>query len=368
MIHLAGRLIEPFTPGVPAVERDYCALVCAFQDSLRIIRIDPEHVIVFATWLTFPGREGLAAIDGAIRRSLHHVNHIGVFRIYIRTTEIAATNHSWIFVTLLPRRAAVVRAKETLIQNRVNALAFRARRDRHTDSTPRIVRQARAADWLPRRAPISRFVNLRLTYRWPSAGRIDLKRIGRRVYYSGVVRRGAHINNCGLVIFEKDSVPGFAPVRCLEQTALRTSREDVKTTNQHNVRIARIDDDRRDVVDISQSDIHPSHAGVSGLVDSIAFQIFTCADIDHIRIRSRDRQCADRRHMRVVKNRLPNPPAIHGLPQPAARRAEIIARRLAGNSCDRCNSTGAVRANETPLHGGEEIRVVLLAERGSCRY
>src|SRR5207245_407152 len=107
VIHLARRLIEPFTPGVPTVERDHCALVRAFQDSLRVIWIDPEYVIVFATRLAFPGRECLAAIEGAIRRSLHHINHIGVSRIYIGATEIAATNHSWIFVALLPGRAAV---------------------------------------------------------------------------------------------------------------------------------------------------------------------------------------------------------------------------------------------------------------------
>ena len=263
MVHFTRRLIEPFTPGLATVERDHGALVCAFQDSLRIVWIDPEHVIVFAAGLAFPGRERLAAVEGAIRRSLHHVNDIGVFRIYIRTTEIAATHHSWIFVALLPGRAAVVRAKETLIQDRVNALAFRTRRDRHTDSTARIVRQARAADLLPRRSLVKRFVNLRLTHHWPSAGRIDLKAKSRRINDSGVVRRGAHIDDSGLVILKKDSVPGLAAVRRFEQTALRTRREDVKTTNQNNVRIARIDDDRRDVMDISQSGIYPGGATVS---------------------------------------------------------------------------------------------------------
>ena len=108
MIHLTCRLIEPFTPSGPTVERDHGALVCAFQDSLRIIWIDPEHVIVFAAWLAFPGREGSAAIEGAIRRGLHHVNHLRVFRIDINATEIPAADNARILRALLPRRAAVI--------------------------------------------------------------------------------------------------------------------------------------------------------------------------------------------------------------------------------------------------------------------
>ena len=137
------------------------------------------------------------------------------------------------------------------------------RRHGHADATARIVRQARAADWLPRRSLISRFVNLRLTRHWPSADRIELRAKSRRVNCSRVVRRGAHINNSGLIILKKDSVPGFAPVRRLKQTVLRTGSEDVVATNQDNVRIARGDDDRRDVMDISQSDIYPGRATVN---------------------------------------------------------------------------------------------------------
>src|SRR5882724_825797 len=63
--------------------------------------------------------------------------------------------------------------------------------------------------------------------------------------------------------------------------------------------------------------------------------------------------------MYVVKDRFPNSPAVGGLPNAAARRAEIIDRRLAWDSRDTGDSSRAMRADETPLHGGERFRVVL---------
>ena len=72
--------------------------------------------------------------------------------------------------------------------------------------------------------------------------------------------------------------------------------------------------------------------------------------------------------MHIIKDRLPHAPTICRLPQATARRAEVIDRRLARYPCDRRDSTGAVRADETPLHRREEIWIVLLTERASGRY
>ncbi len=61
-IELAGRLIEPSAPGLAAVVGDDGALIGAFQDVVRILRIDPEDVIVFAAGSSLPGGERAAAI------------------------------------------------------------------------------------------------------------------------------------------------------------------------------------------------------------------------------------------------------------------------------------------------------------------
>src|SRR6266480_2184708 len=72
--------------------------------------------------------------------------------------------------------------------------------------------------------------------------------------------------------------------------------------------------------------------------------------------------------MRVVKDGFPNAPAVRRFPNTAARRAKIINCRLAWNSRDGSDPPRAMRSNQTPLHGRERIRIVLLREGSGRRY
>src|SRR5437867_2160398 len=109
-------------------------------------------MIVFAAGFAFPRCECLSAIRRAIGRGLHHINDVGVFRIGVRATEIAASEHPWIFGALLPRQTAVIRAKESLTHDRIDALAVCAGSDGYTDAPARIVRQTGFTDLSPGRA------------------------------------------------------------------------------------------------------------------------------------------------------------------------------------------------------------------------
>src|SRR5438309_5273387 len=109
-------------------------------------------MIVFAAGLAFPRCECPSTISRAIGRGLHHVNNVRVFRIGICATEVAAAEYPGIFGALLPGDAAVVRAKESLTHDGVDALTVRAGSDGYADTPARSVGQAGFACGLPGRA------------------------------------------------------------------------------------------------------------------------------------------------------------------------------------------------------------------------
>src|SRR6185437_1855597 len=65
--HLPGRLIVPRAPRLTAVHGDRRALVAADQDDVRVVRVDPNAVVVVAARRAFDGREGVSAIGGPVR-------------------------------------------------------------------------------------------------------------------------------------------------------------------------------------------------------------------------------------------------------------------------------------------------------------
>src|SRR5690242_17095808 len=82
VIELRGRLVVPGTPGFAAVDSERGALVDTEQDDLWIEGIDPDAMVIVATGRAFDGCEILAAIGGAIGRSVGDVDDIGIARIH----------------------------------------------------------------------------------------------------------------------------------------------------------------------------------------------------------------------------------------------------------------------------------------------
>src|ERR1039458_9402980 len=103
------------------------------------------------------------------------------------------------------------------------------------------------------------------------------------------------------------------------------------------VGVARIDPDPRNVLRIFQSDMLPCLAAIGRLVNSIAIRDIAAqaglarTDIDHVWIRFRHGNRADRRDHALVGNRLPAYAAIGGAPHASGNAAEVVGEGTARN-------------------------------------
>src|SRR5437764_2251829 len=120
-------------------------------------------MLVLTTRRALVGFKSFPAIGRAIHRSLHDIDDISVLRINEDAAEISAAHDARIGRRLLPTRAAVIRAKESLIHNRIDAIAAIARCDHDADSSARLLRQSCAIHRLPRRALVCGLEYLRLS-------------------------------------------------------------------------------------------------------------------------------------------------------------------------------------------------------------
>src|SRR2546421_10849003 len=66
VIKLRGWLVVPGAPGLAAVHGKSRALIDAEKHDLRVLRIDPDAVVVIPSGRAFDGSEGVAAIGRAI--------------------------------------------------------------------------------------------------------------------------------------------------------------------------------------------------------------------------------------------------------------------------------------------------------------
>ena len=93
----------------------------------EIAGVDPGHVEIVAAGGSDEGFEGLAAVGGAIHRGLRDVEHVGILGIDEDAAEVFAANHARVLGGLLPGRAAIIRAEEPLVQDRVQTASTGSR-------------------------------------------------------------------------------------------------------------------------------------------------------------------------------------------------------------------------------------------------
>ena len=109
VIELRRRLVVPTAPGAPAVDGDGRALINREQDNLRIVRVDPDAVIIVAARRAFPRREGCASVGGLIGRDVGDVNCVGIFRVGFDFGKVrAAPPQARVFVDAPPAFARII--------------------------------------------------------------------------------------------------------------------------------------------------------------------------------------------------------------------------------------------------------------------
>src|SRR5258706_8592828 len=90
-----------------------------------------------------------------------------------------------------------------------------------------------------------------------------------------------------------------------------------------------IDSDRPDLLPLAQGQMLPRSAAVCGFIHAVAgreigpLQALAAADVDHVRIRRRNGDIADRSGRLVVEDRFPCSPGVVGLPDAAVIDADV---------------------------------------------
>jgi hypothetical protein len=133
------------------------------------------------------------------------------------------------------------------------------------------------------------------------------------------------------------------------------------------VRIARIDDDRRNLLPPAQAEVGPVRAGVGGLVDAVsrgeigALEPFAAADVQDVGVGGSDGDRADGAGRLVVEDRAPHPAEVGALPHAAIVDADVEKVGLAWHANSADGAHAAMGPDHAPAHEGEGRRVDLLS-------
>ena len=145
VIYLCGRLVVPTAPRLRAILCDDCALIASENHPVRIIRVNPELMIVVAAGRALNRRPGFARVGRAIERSVRDVDRVRVLRVNDRLAEVpAAAPYARVVRDERPSLARVVRAVESAglrVNDCVDAVSI-GRRDGESDATETFNRYA----------------------------------------------------------------------------------------------------------------------------------------------------------------------------------------------------------------------------------
>ena len=132
-----------------------------------------------------------------------------------------------------------------------------------------------------------------------------------------VGRIDVDVGTAGQVVLVEHLLPALPAVHRLEEPAfLVRAPLAAERACVHDVGVARVDDEARDLLAVREADVHPVLAGVDRLVDAVADGRVVAgialarAGVDHIGIGRGDGDGANRHHRLVVEDGLPRDAAI----------------------------------------------------------
>ena len=364
VIELPGRLVVLAAPGLPSVDRQRRAAVIAVDHAARIVGIDPQAVMIAVR--RRQEIEGLAAVLRAEHPGVERVDRVGLPGIGEDVAEVpGALAEPLVAVDPRPGRAGVVAAVQPALGGLDRGVDPRRVGRRYRDADPAVDpgRQPAAGQPLPGRATVDRLVQPRAGPARRQVPRQAPHLPQRGVQDAGVARIELHVDRAGVVVLEQHLLPVGAAVGGAEHAALGVgARRVAERRDEGAVGIARIDDHAADVPGVAQADRGPRAAGVdravhAGAVRDVAAQAgLAAADVDHVGIRRRDGDRADRRDVLLVEHRRPGRAAVAGLPHAAGGGAEVEGERIADHAGDRERAAAAVRADRSPGQAGEQLR------------
>ena len=303
-VDLRGFLFHQAGPALSPVEGDIRAAVVGVDHVHRVVRVDPEVVVVAVRHADALG-EGLAAVNGLVETHIQPVHGVLVLRVGVDVDVVpGALAQVGVAVDPGPAFAAVVRAVEAALfalrlDQRPDAVRVR-RRDRNRGLAEDPGRKA-AFDLLPTVAAVLAAVDAAIFAPGDHRPGFPLGAPGAGVEDARVVRVQLDVHETGAVGEEEHLFPALAAIGGAEHPALLVRSEDVaERGGVGGVRILGMDGDGADLSRIPKAEVPPGLPGVGRAVDAVADRDVAArahgprAHIDDIHIGRRDLDGADR--------------------------------------------------------------------------
>src|SRR5437016_14411548 len=225
VIELPCWLVEPRAPRLTAVARYDRALVTAQNHPPRLIRINPQFVIVVAARCASERRERFPSVMRFVRRGVRNVYRVRVFRIHADFPEIpSALPDTPVIRNALPALPRVIRTKQPTflcVHDQINSPRI-ARRKRYANSSQSFRRQSLPVHAFPMIAPVNRAIQ-------PAArsirGRVDAPRRPSRlpqrcVNRSWIPRFERQINRARVFVMKQNFLPTLSAIFRAEHPSL----------------------------------------------------------------------------------------------------------------------------------------------------
>ena len=188
--------------------------------------------------------------------------------------------------------------------------------------------------------------------------------IHHRVKHAWVGGVRTHVDHTRAAVVSEYFLPARSAIGCFEDSPVRRICPPGKRTPQHSnpqgipahnhdIGIVRVDHNRLNKEQVFQAGTPPGRTTVGRPVKPVPPRLLASSKVNDTRIGRRDGQCPDGSNSLLVKNRLPDLPAVRRLPGPATRSAKIIGTRITHHSGNSGHSARPKRTNQPPLQSRE---------------
>ena len=364
MVQLGSR-IRLTGPGVAAVDGDIAAAVVRVAHAHRIVRVDPEVVLV-AVRRTDDMVEGLTAVVRTVEAGIQRIHAFRIHRVGVHPRVVeGALAQLPLVVRETPGGAPVVGAEHAAFGGfHDGPYPIRIRRGNgHADLADRAGRHTRVlGEFGPGVPAVVGAVEPGIGAAAPHLPGLPVHLPQGGVEHLRIRPVDDEVRGAGFRAHEEDPLPGVPAVRRAEDAALFVVPVGMAQRGHiHDVRVHRMDADAGDRLGIREAHLAPGLPAVAASIDAVALgdaaaQLrFAAADEDDVRVGLRHRDRADRGTRDLaVGHRKPGSSRIEGLPQPAAGRAEVVLVAASGAAGTAEGPSAAQGADVPPLHRAEE--------------
>ncbi len=333
LVELRHRQVGDELPVLAQVPSLVEAAVAADQEVVRVLGIEDHGVVVAVLVLVADVAEGRPAVVGDLQPDVRVVDAVEDVRagpdLLVVVRAGPGRDH---VAALLPVLSTVRRAPEAAgalaeLDPRVEDVRV-LRRDRQPDLAHLLLGQPLLQP-APGLAAVGRLVDPRLGAAVHQRCDVAEALVGRGVEHVGIARIADHVVHAGVLPGGEDRSPGLAGVGRLVQAALTARRpERPLHGDDQPFRVARVDEDLRDVLGRLEPAPLPALSSVATAVDPVAVADVSAADVlpgpdpDRLRVPRVDGDTADRVRALIVEDRCPGGPCVGRLPDVAAAHGD----------------------------------------------